>query len=107
MAAAPPHQRRRVIVSAHIAVHAAAVAAANATKASGPIAEVSAGDFMTVLNHAVSPMVLVAEAGVFRKRYRYLMCYKGVAFYTQSKEPLILPNRTELIRLGKLSIPQL
>ncbi|MFN2398512.1 MAG: hypothetical protein ABR543_07695 [Gemmatimonadaceae bacterium] len=94
-------------MSAHVAIHAAAVAVANATRASGPIAEVSAGDFMTVLTHAVSPMVLVAEAGMFRKRYRYLMSYKGVAFYTQSKQPLILPNRTELVRLGKLSIPQL
>lgn len=93
-------------MSAHVAIHAAAVAAANATKASGPVVEVSAGEFLTAVSRAVSPMVLVAQAGIFRKRYRYPMSYKGVAFYTESKEPLILPNRTELVRLGKLSIPQ-
>lgn len=92
-------------MSAHVA--AAAVAIANATKASGPVVEVSAGDFLTVLSRADAPMVLVAKAGIFRKHYRYLTSYKQVAFYTQSREPLIMPRRAELISTGKLSIPQL
>ena len=89
------------------AAHAAIHAVINANKASGVIVRVSAGDFMAVLKRAVSPVVVVAKGGVFKKNFRYLTSYKGLAFYTTSEAAIILPNSVEAIHAEKIWIPDM
>jgi hypothetical protein len=84
---------------------AAAAAIANATKASGIIVRVRAGDFMSILQRAESPLVVVSQGGVFTKHYRYLTSYKGLAFFTKSDAPLALPRRVEIVAADKIWIP--
>lgn len=85
----------------------AAAAVANAIKASGVVVRVEVADFVAVLGRMESPLVVIAEGGVFRKQYRYLTSYKGLAFFTKSADVLVLPSRTEVIVAGKISIPDL
>jgi hypothetical protein len=42
---------------------------------------------------------------VFRTSYLYLTSYKGLAFFTKSPEPLILPGGSEVIQAQKIWIP--
>lgn len=91
--------------SAHVA--AAHHAIANASKASGVIVQLAAGDFMAVLKRADRPLVVVARAGVFSKHFRYLTSYKGLAFYTKSQEALVLPSQVEVVAAEKIWIPDM
>jgi hypothetical protein len=84
---------------------AAAAIIAQATKASGVIVRVSPADFMGILERAESPLVVVAEGGVFRKHYRYLTSYRGLAFFTKSDATLVLPRRCETVVAQKIWIP--
>ena len=85
------------------AAHAAAVA--NAVKASGVVVRVEAGDFLAILRLADRPLVVVSYGGVFRKQYRYLTSYKGLAFFTKSPTQLLLPPRIEIVAAKAISIP--
>ena len=89
--------------TAHVAV------IANAIKASGVVIRVEAADFLRVLKQAAedAPLVVVARGGVFKKHHAYLTSYKGLAFYTTSENPLVLPPRVETILAKKISIPEL
>ena len=91
-----------------MAAGAAAVAAAiaNALKASGVVVRVGANDFQTILRKVEKPLVIYAEGGFFTKSYRYLVSYKGFAFYTKSEAPLLLPSGVEIILAEKIWIPQ-
>jgi hypothetical protein len=83
----------------------ARVAIANAIKASGAIVRLSPSDFTTLLNRATDALVVQATAGIFSIKYRYLLSYKGFAFYTQSPEPLQLPGTTETVQAQKIWVP--
>jgi hypothetical protein len=85
------------------AAHAAMVA--RATKASGVIVRVAPGDFFELLRRAESPLVVVAEGGIFRKHFRYLTSYRGLAFFTKSDQPLSLPRGCETVVAEKIWIP--
>lgn len=89
------------------ATHAAAAAAAlaKATKASGVIVRVGAADFQRIVERADGAVVVYARGGVLRKHVRYLTSYKGLAFYTQSPDTLILPRHAELVHAEKIWIP--
>jgi hypothetical protein len=87
------------------AAHAAAIA--NAIKASGVVVRVEAGDFLRILKLADAPLVVVGKGGVFKTHHSYLTSYKGLAFYTTSPTPLVLPPRIETIVAKKISIPDL
>lgn len=90
-------------------MHHVAVAAmiAHAIKASGTLVRLEPGDFLTILKRADAPVVVVARGGVFRKHHRYLTSYKGLAFYTQSDQALVLPSRVELIGAKSVGIPEM
>jgi hypothetical protein len=92
-------------MNGHAAAHAAAVA--NAIKASGVVVRVEPGDFLTVLKRADDPLIVVSYGGVFRKQYKYLTSYKGLAFFTKSAQPLLLPGRAEVISARSISIPEI
>jgi hypothetical protein len=85
------------------AAHAAAIA--NAIKASGVVVRVDAGDFLAVLKRIDEPLVVVSYGGVFKKAYKYLTSYKGLAFFTKSPSSLVLPPRVEVIPAKSISIP--
>ena len=92
--------------AAGAAAHQAAIA--NAIKASGVVVRVEAGDFLRILKQAEDgPLVVVGKGGVFKKHHAYLTSYKGLAFYTTSENPLVLPPRVETILAKKISIPEL
>ena len=78
---------------------------AQALKASGVIVRVEPIDFMTVLGRSQNPLVVSARGGVFSANYQYLTSYKGLAFFTKSKEVLQLPGSVELIEARKIWIP--
>lgn len=88
----------------HAAAHAAIV---NAIKASGVLVRVEAGDFLAVLRRVDEPLVVISYGGVFKKQYKYLTTYKGLAFFTKSPNPLVLPSRVEVIQAKSISIPEL
>jgi hypothetical protein len=88
------------------AAHAAAAAAAmNAIKASGAIVQVAPEDFQRLVMRLDDPLVVVNESSFFGTRYKYLTAYKGLVFYTKSREPLSVGGRAELIRAKRIWIP--
>ena len=88
-----------------IAAAAAQAAIANAIKASGAIVRLSPDDFATMLARASSSLVVQATAGVFTTKYRYLLSYKGFAFYTQSTTPIEMPGGVEIVQAQKIWVP--
>jgi hypothetical protein len=90
-------------MSAATAAHAAAVA--NAIKASGVVVRVEAADFLNILKRADQALVVVSYGGIFKKQHKYLTSYKGLAFFTKSPSPLMLPSRIEIIAARSISIP--
>lgn len=93
------------MVSAGGAVGAAAAAIANAIKASGVVVRVTPDVFLSLLERAEGALVVHAEGGVFSTTYKYLVSYRGFAFFTKSSKPLQLPSHVETIRAGKIWIP--
>ena len=87
------------------AAHAAAIA--NAIKASGVFVRVDAAEFLAVLRRTDEPLVITAMGGVFRKHFRYLTSYKGLAFFTKSPAELVLPPRVEIVRAQSIAIPDI
>jgi hypothetical protein len=87
------------------AAHAAAAAAINAIKASGAIVQVAPEDFQRLVMRLDDPLVVVNESSFFGTRYKYLTAYKGLVFYTKSREPLSVGGRAELIRAQRIWIP--
>jgi hypothetical protein len=84
---------------------AAAAAIAQAIKASGVLVQVAPDEFLRILHRQKEPLVVHAAGGLFRTSYQYLTSYKGLAFYSKTKEPLILPSGCELVKAGSIWIP--
>lgn len=89
------------------AAASAAAAIANAIKASGVLVRVTPADFMAILKRMDEPLVVVGRGGYFRKHYRYLTSYRGLAFHTQSADALVMPSRAEIIGAKQISIPEM
>lgn len=87
------------------AAAAAAAAIANAIKASGAIVQVSPEDFQRLLEHNAQGLVVHAAPGFFQKKHRYIMGYKGLAFFTKSREPLVTPRALQVVEANKIWIP--
>ena len=89
------------------AAGAAVVAAiANAIKSSGVLVSVSPEDFAVIVCRSERPLVVITKGGFFSTSYKYLTSYKGLAFYTKSPVPLILPGDAEVVKAESISIPQ-
>jgi hypothetical protein len=84
---------------------AAAAAIAQAIKASGVLVSVEPAEFLKIAGRVPEPLVVTAKGGLFTKNYRYLVGYKGLAFYTKSNEPLPLPAGAEAIAAKRIWIP--
>ena len=85
----------------------AAVAAvvAQAIRASGVVVQMSPQDFLTILGKSERPLVVAAPGRFLAPKYQYLTGYKGLAFYTGSREALRLPQNIELIEARSIWIP--
>lgn len=83
----------------------AAAAIANAVKASGVIVTLEPADFLSVLGRMERPLVVTAGKGFLNPGYKYLTSYKGLAFYTKSREPLALPGAAEQVAAKTIWIP--
>jgi hypothetical protein len=83
----------------------AAVAIAQAIKASGAIVSLESTDFMTILNKVERPLVVCSESRFISTKYHYLTAYKGLIFYTKSLSPLMLRSSAEIINAKKIWIP--
>ena len=83
---------------------AAAIAAA--IKASGVLVRLEPIEFTKILNRAKDPLVVTAPGGLFRRKYQYMLSYKGLAFLTLSPTPLMLPAGCEVVSAGGIWIPR-
>ena len=87
------------------AAAAAYAAMINAVRSFGVIVTVSPDDFLVVVALQDEPLVVTSIGGFFTTEYRYLVSYKGLAFFAKSAYPLDLPSGTELVRAKKLYLP--
>jgi len=83
---------------------AAAAAIARAIKASGTLVEVEPREFGRLLDRNSEPLVVHAPAGLFGNKHRYLMGYRGLAFFTDSADELPL-GTAEVVMAKKVWIP--
>ncbi len=87
------------------AVAAAAAAMIQAVRASGVIVTVEPTEFQQLLLRQSEPLIVHATGGFFSTNYQYLCSYKGLAFFTKSPLPLVLPPGAELVQASKIWIP--
>lgn len=87
------------------AAGAAAAAIANAIKASGVIVRVSPVDFANILRRVENPLIVYSQGGFFTTKHQYLTSYKGLAFYTKSREQIDLPRSAEVITAQGMWMP--
>ena len=83
----------------------AAAAIANAIKASGTLVRVEPHGFQSLLRKQESPLVVHSYGGFLARKHRYLAGYKGLAFYTESPQPIDLPGRCELVEARSIWMP--
>ena len=86
------------------AAAAAAAAMINAIKASGAIVKVAPEDFQKLLEQNVQGLV-VHSVGKILGRHKYIMGFKGLAFYTSSREALAMPRALQIVEAKKIWIP--
>ena len=92
------------------AAGASAAAAAHnqmvqAVRASGVIVHIEPQEFQKVLAQTDDALVVVARGGLFRPFFKYLVSYKGLAFYTKSQTPLHLPGDAQTVEANKIWVP--
>jgi hypothetical protein len=92
------------MAGAHAAIHAAI---ANAIKATGVVVRLEPNEWLSVLKRNENAVVVVAEGGMFKKSFRYLTSYRGLAFFTKSDQALVLPGRAEVITAKSISLPDM
>jgi len=83
----------------------AAAAIAQAVKASGSIVRLEPSEFTKILLRVDKPLVVTAKGGMFTAVYQYLTSYKGLVFFTKSREQLRLDGRIEVVEAEKIWVP--
>lgn len=85
----------------------AAIAANNtkAIKAFGAIVHVESSDFASIVSGMTDPLIVAAEEGIFKTRYRYLISYKGLVFTTKADTALRFPDGAITVGAKKIRIP--
>ncbi len=83
----------------------AAAAQMNAMKAQGVIVQVPPDVFLTLLDRITEPLVLRAEVGLINRKKRYLVSYKGLAFYTDSEDKLPMLEGGEVMDVKRIWVP--
>ncbi len=83
----------------------AAEVTVQAIKASGVVVRVEPQEFLKILARSADPLVVTAPGGFLSSGHEYLFSYKGLAFFTNSPEPLVLPGGAEVIAAQRIWIP--
>jgi len=97
------HDWRNEMIIRSIAV---AEAEANAKMASGGMVIVEPRIFLSIIIKAESPLVIMSrEKILFSEIYKYLTPYKGLVFFTDSKQALPLPKNIELLEAERIWSP--
>jgi hypothetical protein len=84
---------------------ASAAAVALAVKASGTIVSLEPAEFHKLLAQNAGGLVVRAPGGFLSSGHKYLTSYKGLAFYTSSKEPLSIPRTCDVVDAKKIWVP--
>lgn len=84
---------------------AAAAARIRAIQASGAIVRVDPSEFAKLLTANPDGVVVHAPGGFLVGGHRYLTSYKGLVFYTRSKEPLSAIAGRNVIEAGRIWAP--
>jgi hypothetical protein len=77
-----------------------------ALKAIGSIIVVEPKDFVRIVEKNTDAIVVHTSGGMLSKN-KYITSYKGLIFFTKTKEELELPANIELMRAKKMMLPQL
>ena len=85
---------------------AAAAAGAQAIKASGAIVAVTPENFQSLANRNDGALVVHAHGGMFSRRHKYLMAYKGLVLFTKSEQQLFFSSRMEVMEAKKIWMPE-
>jgi hypothetical protein len=90
-------------------IAAAAMANANAIKATGGIVHLEPSVFMKLFTADSATLVVASEEFGFlgNRRYKYVTSYKGLTFFTESKTSLSLPTEAEVLTAVKIKMPAL
>jgi len=79
---------------------------ANALKAIGAIIFVEPEEFLAILRKSEKGVVVYSPSGFLRK-HKYLTSYKGLTFFTKSKEALMIHGSAEVITAKKIIVPEM
>ncbi|MGZ8847006.1 MAG: hypothetical protein ACXW3C_11130 [Pyrinomonadaceae bacterium] len=66
---------------------------------------IAPAEFLKIVKKVEAPLVIYTRGGFLSKNHQYLTSYKGLAFYTKSREQIDLPRNTEVIVADKIWIP--
>lgn len=83
-----------------------AVQAMNANKAMGSIITVEPEQFLDILGKTEKPLVVHSPSGILTKN-KYITSYKGLVFFTKTKDQLLIPAAAEIINAKKISVPEM
>jgi hypothetical protein len=84
---------------------AAAAAVMQAIKASGAIVNMAPGEFQRLLEQNSQGVVVHSQGKFFSRKHKYLMAYRGLFFYTASREPLTVPRAVQVVEAKRIWIP--
>jgi hypothetical protein len=60
---------------------------------------------MKILDKNKDALVVTTKGGLIKANHQYLTSYKGLAFFTKSSTPLMLPGSAEVIISKQIWIP--
>jgi hypothetical protein len=87
------------------AAAAGAAAAVRAIKASGAIVRVEPDEFRKLVDQNTQGLVVHSTGGFFSAKHKYLMGYRGLAFYTAANDPIHVPSTCQVVEASRIWIP--
>lgn len=79
--------------------------AIRAIRAAASIVEVAPKDFLAIVARAEKPLVISSRGGILRRRFSYVVSFRGLTFVTRSRERLALPEGTDVIAAVRMWLP--
>lgn len=89
----------------HGGAAAGAAAAVRAIKASGVVVRLEPDEFRRLLEHNAQGVVVHSPGGLFNRGHKYLMGYRGLAFYTSTRESIHVPGTYQLVEAKRIWCP--
>lgn len=95
----------RGLLMSEAAAGAAAAMAMGAPKAQGVVVRLEPLQFMLILQRQPGPIVVRATRGFIHNIFQYLTTYKGLTFYTEARDPIVIPDDADLLDAKSISVP--